>query len=157
MGQPEIGNHCPCRAVGRLGENHVGALQVAVDHNLAVSPGQPGANLQRNRPRFRLRQRSPANSLRQGLPIQPFHGQEFQWTVAGIRRVDLERPADIGMTDLAGRADFGRQAASESGRGALQRDTTLQLFIEGLDNNPHPAAPLPAHDEETSTQNVPGL
>ena len=72
-------------------------------------------------------------------------------------RVDLERPADIGMTDLAGRADFGRQAASESGRGALQRDTTLQLFIEGLENNPHPAAPLPAHDEETSTQNVPGL
>ena len=80
-GQSEIGNDGADGAFGRLREDHVGGLQIAVDHALAMRLGETGAELQREIASFAWRQGTVrANMGEQRLALEEFHTEEFDFS-----------------------------------------------------------------------------
>src|SRR5580700_9367994 len=120
--QPEVGDH-GARASARIPtEDYVVALEIAVDHLVAMRFRQPIADLPPDGASLRFRQRPTAEACRERLTLQKLHGEKVDFSAAGRGRVDLENPAHVGMADFTGEPYFRRQTSAESAPGALERD-----------------------------------
>ena len=71
--------------------------------------------------------------------------------------MDLENPADVGMADFARVAHLGRQAPVETGFGAFDGDTAVQLLVYGFVDDAHAALRDFADDAETVLEELTGL
>src|SRR5689334_9493431 len=121
-GQPEISDHSARTAVGRLGENNISALQVAVDHALSVRLRETRTNLPRDVPILMWRQLSDASEARtQGLTRDELHGEELDFAEFGLGRVQLKNFTHVEVADFARCTRLGRQAIVVAAYGSLQR------------------------------------
>jgi hypothetical protein len=68
--------------------------------------------------------------------------------------VNLENLADIGMADLGGVANLGREPFAEAGLSALEGNAPLQLLIDGFVHNAHASLGDLAHDAKAVIQKL---
>ncbi len=155
LGQPEVGEHRPRAALGRLAQNNVAALEVPVDHALAVRLGQTGAGLERNFPRLFFRHGSRAlDPAGERLARKELHAKEVHFPKGGFRRVQVVELADIEVAYFAGGARLRWQPAPEAQPRALDRDAAVQLPVQRLVDHAHAAPADLADDAEPSAHHL---
>ena len=68
--------------------------------------------------------------------------------------MNFENLVYVGMADLAGVAYFRGQAFAETGLGALDGDTPLELFVHGLVDHAHSALRDFTQDAEAAFKEI---
>jgi len=114
--ETEVDDH---RALARAGavraQQHVVALEVAVDDASLVGRGQPGDQLLDDRPRALGRELAGAPQPRlQRLALEQLHGQEHRRVVAAAVEADVEHAAHVGVRHAAGELHLALSRSSSS-------------------------------------------
>jgi hypothetical protein len=91
------------------------AFQIAMHHLVAVRFGKPFAKLKRDGAGGRPSKRSAAKTVGQRLSIENLHAEELDFAFGSGSGVDIENPANAGITDLSRVAHLWREAVAKPG------------------------------------------
>ena len=168
--QAEVGDHRPnARARAARGhEDHVRALEVAVDDPLGVGGVEPGRDLRDDREGLGRRDPPrPRDPLRERLPREQLHGQEQDLGRRLARRpraveAEVEDAADVRVRDLAGELDLAHEAVDglrvlrDLGPDGLERHPLAQAQVLRLVDRSHRALGDEPQDAVALGQHVAG-
>ena len=150
-GHAEIGDAHPTAAI----DHHVGRFQVAVQHALFVSRGEPGAQLLRQLDTFVRRQPADASQQRrQILAVDIFHRQEL----LSLDLADVVDTANVGVAHPSRQAHLvpqlgeGRRIVGQGLGKKLEGHRLAELQIVGANHLPHATAAEDGDHAVTATE-----
>ena len=152
--QAEVGDDGPYGAIRPLGQDDIAALEIAVNHLIAMRFGQSGAKLAGDRARLLVGEPPAAQALDESFSLEKLHRDEIDLPASPRSRVNLENLAHVGVADAAGRPYLRWEATAEARLGAFDSDPAVQLFVLSLIDDTHAALGHLAHDAEAALEQI---
>src|SRR6266851_1025668 len=136
--QTEVGDDDAEVSAAVFRKNDILAFQIAMYDVLPVGFFEAGAELESDVTGLVFVQRAVAVDFREKrFPLEELHREKIQISLRRVCHVYFIGPAHVRVRHLQGAAYLGRQPAAETRRGALDRNSLIQFFVNRLVDNRH--------------------